>query len=246
MRFPDVIGRKRLAGTVLIILSAAVCVRLGIWQLDRLEQRRGFNRQVAYMRSMSTLDLNVQPTADLVGMEWRSARALGRYDAEHQIALRNQYYGGEYGYHLFTPLVFGDGRAILVDRGWIPAEGNSTRADWRKYDQPEVARESGQIRLAPSGPTIGGPSEPTLPPEEGVRDMWNNLDVGRIAAQIPYPILTVYLQLQPEPNDIEPPIPFQPELELTEGPHLGYALQWFAFAAIQLVGYPLYLMGTRT
>jgi surfeit locus 1 family protein len=42
-------------------------------------------------------------------------------------------------------------------------------------------------------------------------------------------------------NDTVPPIPYQPAIELTEGPHFGYALQWFTFATILLVGYPFYL-----
>jgi surfeit locus 1 family protein len=62
-----------------------------------------------------------------------------------------------------------------------------------------------------------------------------------IAAQIPYPVLPVYVQPKPDPNDTTPPIPFQPEVEITEGPHMGYALQWFTFAAILFVGYPFFL-----
>ncbi|HEX2996359.1 MAG TPA: SURF1 family cytochrome oxidase biogenesis protein, partial [Anaerolineales bacterium] len=62
-----------------------------------------------------------------------------------------------------------------------------------------------------------------------------------IASQMPYPILPVYIQPKPDPNDTQPPIPFQPEIELTEGPHMGYAIQWFSFAAILFIGYPFYL-----
>jgi surfeit locus 1 family protein len=51
----------------------------------------------------------------------------------------------------------------------------------------------------------------------------------------------VYIQPDADPNDTEPPIPSQPEIELTEGPHFGYALQWFTFATILFVGYPFFL-----
>jgi surfeit locus 1 family protein len=67
------------------------------------------------------------------------------------------------------------------------------------------------------------------------------VDLTQIAKQIPYPILPVYVQERPDPNDSQPPIPFQPELDLTEGPHFGYALQWFTFAALLFFGYPFFL-----
>ena len=89
-------------------------------------------------------------------------------------------------------------------------------------------------------PAIGGVTDPLL--EAGGRlAVWNNADVARIAMQMPYPVLPVYIQPDADPNDTEPPIPFQPEIELTEGPHFGYALQWFTFATILFVGYPFFL-----
>ena len=57
-------------------------------------------------------------------MEWRAVKVTGKYDLSNQVALRNQYNANQYGYHLLTPLQF-DGKAVLVDRGWIPAEGNA-------------------------------------------------------------------------------------------------------------------------
>ncbi|HNO84442.1 MAG TPA: SURF1 family cytochrome oxidase biogenesis protein, partial [Anaerolineales bacterium] len=72
-------------------------------------------------------------------------------------------------------------------------------------------------------------------------EVWNNLDVENMSAQFPYPILGVYIQPNVEPVDEVPPIPYQPIIELTEGSHFGYALQWFTFATILFVGYPFYL-----
>jgi surfeit locus 1 family protein len=72
---------------------------------------------------------------------------------------------------------------------------------------------------------------------------WNNADIEKIAPQMPYPILDVFIQPNADATatDDEPPIPFQPEVELTEGSHFGYALQWFTFATILFAGYPFYL-----
>src|SRR5688572_18535037 len=242
--------RKWLLLTLLVFAGTALCIRLGIWQLDRLEQRRAFNAQYASARAQSVLDLNQEQTADIAKMEWRSVEVSGAYDFANQVAVRNQYYGNQYGYHLLTPLRFdpsgtGQATAIIVDRGWIPAEGNSVQADWRKYDEPGIVHVSGQIRLGRAKPAIGGVPDPLS--EDGEKlVVWNNADIARIAAQMPYPILPVYIQPAADANDTEPPIPFQPEIELTEGPHFGYALQWFTFATILFVGYPFYLRKQET
>jgi surfeit locus 1 family protein len=231
--------RKWILTTVLVLAGTALCVRLGIWQLDRLEQRRAFNQQVTSMRAMPALDLNQEQPVDIAEMEWRPVQVQGEYDFENQVALRNQYYGTQYGYHLVTPLHF-TGGALLVDRGWIPAEGNSMPADWRKYDEPGTVKITGQIRLGQTSTRFGGVAD-TLPTDGSKLQIWNNADIMHIAAQMPYSVLPVYLQPNIDTSDTEPPIPYQPEVEITEGPHFGYALQWFTFATILFVGYPFFL-----
>lgn len=231
--------RKWIPATFFVLLGTALCVRLGIWQLDRLDTRRAFNAQVESMRGLSPLNLNLEGSDSIQDMEWRAVQVRGVYDFENQIAIRNQYYGSQYGYHLLTPLLFEE-KAVLVDRGWIPAEGNSAPGDWRKYDEVGEVNLSGQIRLGQAKPAFGGVAD-ALPENGAQLEVWNNADVARIASQMPYPVLPVYIQLDADAQDTEPPIPFQPEIELTEGPHFGYALQWFAFAAILFVGYPFYL-----
>lgn len=231
--------RKWLLLTVLVFAGTALCIRLGIWQLDRLEQRRAFNAQFESARAQPVLDLNEEQPENIAAMEWRPVEASGEYDFANQVAVRNQYYGNQYGYHLLTPLVIND-EAIFVDRGWIPAEDNSAPADWRRYDEPGSVMVSGQIRLGRGKPAIGGVADSL--PEDGSRlQVWNNADITKIAAQMPYPMLPVYIQPAVDANDTEPPIPFQPTIELTEGPHFGYALQWFTFATILFFGYPFFL-----
>ncbi|MCI0610482.1 MAG: hypothetical protein L0Z71_15650, partial [Anaerolineae bacterium] len=104
---------------------------------------------------------------------------------------------------------------------------------------------TGQIRLGQAKPVFGGVAD-TLPQNGARLEIWNNADITRIATQLPYPILPVYIQPNPVAGDTEPPIPFQPEIELTEGPHFGYALQWFTFATILFLGYPFYLRKQET
>ena len=230
---------KWLLATLLVLLGTAFCIRLGIWQLDRLDGRRAFNNQVETMRTLPALNLNQEAFDAIAEMEWRAVTVSGTYDFEHQIAIRNQYHDNQYGYHLLTPLRFNE-TAVFVDRGWIPADSNSAPADWRRFDETGEVNVTGQLRLGAAKPAFGGVED--VIPENGSRlEVWNNADITRIAGQIPYPILPVYIQPNPQVEDVEPPIPFQPQIELTEGPHIGYALQWFTFATILFFGYPFYI-----
>jgi surfeit locus 1 family protein len=233
-------SRKWLLSTLLVFLGSALCIRLGIWQLDRLEQRRAFNEQVVSMRAAPILDLNAGLPSDIASMEWRPVVVTGEYDFENQVALRNQIFDDQIGYHLITPLLFADGKVVLVDRGWIPSDANSNPAHWRKYDEPGEVAVTGQIRLGHGKPAFGGVADAF--PESGEMLMvWNNLDVEKMVEMSPLQLLPVYVQPDADVADIKPPIPYQPEVEITEGSHFGYALQWFTFAAILFLGYPFYL-----
>lgn len=224
--------------TVLVLAGSALCIRLGIWQLDRLAQRRIANTQVITMRAMSAFDLNLEQPKDIAKMEWRMVQVVGEYDFANQVALRNQYLNSEYGFHLVTPLRFNHG-AILVDRGFIPAAGNKSPADWRQYDVEGAVKITGQIRLG-NDVEIGGNPD-ALAPGQTRLDFWNSIRVEGIAAQLSYPVLPVFIQPNMDALDATPPIPYQPEVDLTEGSHFGYALQWFTFASILFFGYPFYL-----
>ena len=233
-------SRQWLLTTLLALVGGAVCVRLGIWQLDRLEGRQAFNAHVEAMWDAEPLELT-GPSEDLATMEYRAVTVSGTYDFEHQVALRNRYFEGEYGYNLLTPLRLDDGSAVLVDRGWIPADGNDQPVNWRQYDQPGPVTVEGQIRLGQAEPDFGGVPDPTLAPGQTRLDFWNIVNLERIGPQTPYRLLDVYVQPDADPADTTPPIPYQPDIELTEGPHLGYAVQWFTFASILVFGYPFYV-----
>ncbi|HCB00994.1 MAG TPA: hypothetical protein DEP19_01305 [Anaerolineae bacterium] len=230
----NMFSKKWLLTTILVFIGTAVCIRLGIWQLDRLEQRRAFNSQVESMRAEEPLNLNDEIPNNIETMEWRKVIVTGEYDFENQVALRNQVQDNQYGYHLITPLRF-NGTSVLVNRGWIPVD-----ADWRTFDEVGEVTVQGLIRLGQGKPAIGGVAD-ALPIDGSMLEVWNNLDVQKMSTQFSYPILKIFIQPNVDENDTTPPIPYQPTVELTEGPHFQYALQWFAFAVILFFGYPFYL-----
>jgi len=251
MIFRAMFSRKWAFTTILVIAGAALCARLGIWQLDRLEKRRAFNHQVETMRALDALDLNASIPKDITTMEYRNVVARGVYDFENQVALLNHYHKGQPGYHLLTPFQLDVEPAayILVDRGWIPLEDNGSPSGWNRYEEKGQVEVQGVLRLGEIKAQVGGIPDPTLAPGQRRLDYWYVANLERISGQLPYPVLPVYIQPDVDPSDDQPPIPFQEEIELTEGPHMGYAGQWFIFATILLIGYPFYLrnqLGVKT
>ncbi len=235
-------SRRWILATLLVIAGAAVMARLGIWQLDRLAQRRLFNARVTTQMAQPQLLLTGDAlSADLAGMEYRSVIVRGQYDFTDQVALRNQAWDNQGGVHLLTPLkIEGTDTYVLVERGWVPGL-ESSPGDWRQYDEPGTVEVRGIIRRSQSKPDFGRRADPVPAPGEGPLRLWYFTNVERIAAQLPYSLLPVYVQQAPDPAWTALPYRSLPELDLTEGPHMSYALQWFGFAALLLVGYPFYV-----
>ena len=234
------LSRRFLPATILIFIVAGVCVRLGIWQVARFKETRTFYDHMLAVQHMPPISL---PTLqDLTTMEYRAITASGTYDFQNQIATRDQYNGVQPGYDLFTPLQLSNGEAVLVDRGWIPSDGNSAPDDWRQYDQPGKVTVSGIVRLGQTQPTPGSDADPTLAPNQTRLNFWVYVNLDRIQQQTPYPILPVYIQLTPRPNQIDPPIPILESLDLSDGAtNLNYVFQWNLFAILFIVGYGYYL-----
>jgi surfeit locus 1 family protein len=237
-----IFSRRWLLATVLVVAGVALCVRLGIWQLQRLDQRRAFNGRVEAQIDQAPLALTSEALqADLYNMEYRQVVVTGKYDHTQQIAIANQSWGNEWGVDLVTPLVIsGTQQAILVDRGWIP--GNAYQSgDWSQYDEPGIVEVRGVLRRPQTHADFGRRTDPTLGPDEPRRSAWNFVNIEELSKQTSYPLLSAYLQEAPDPQWTSMPYRSQPKIELTEGPHMGYALQWFTFATLLGVGYPFFI-----
>lgn len=239
---------------MLVIVGVGVLARLGIWQLDRLEARKAQNTHLLAMQAMEPLDLNLAPeTPGMEGMEYRLAVARGEYDYLSEVVIRNQVWNGQPGYAVLTPLkIEGTRSVVMVNRGWIPADTydpEELRAALAAYRKEGLVEIRGMIRASRDEPDFGGRSDPTPAPGEVVL-VWNLANLEMISRSFAYPVLPVYLQRGPEadfPADINTwpremlPFPSLPDVEITEGPHMGYALQWFTFATILGAGYPVFL-----
>lgn len=237
-----IFSRRWLLATLLVVAAAAVMVRLGIWQLDRLQQRRAFNARVLAQTTQPPLALQGRDlSVDLTAMEYRAVVVTGEYIDAGEIALRNQYWNNEWGVHLITPLrISGSDQVVLVDRGWIPGVDYQS-GDWTKFAESGQVTVQGVIRSSQSKAELGKRSDPTPAPGDGPLTTWNFVNIPRLEEQIGAPLLPIYIQQAPDTAWARLPHRSEPDLELTEGSHMSYAIQWFLFAAILVIGYPFYI-----
>jgi len=243
----SVISRRWWKTTILVLLAMAVMARLGVWQLDRLEIRRAFNTRVQTQLDQPTLILDGAALGDdLENMEYRQVVVEGVYDHDAEVVLRNQVWNNQAGVQLLTPLqIMGIDRAVLVNRGWIPYEDFTSR-EWSKYAEPGLVEVSGMIRASENKPDFGRRTDPIPMPGEAPLKAWHLANVIGISKQIPYELLPIYVQQLPSSGWDGMPYRSEPDLELTEGSHFGYAIQWFSFAGVLGIGYLFYIRREET
>jgi surfeit locus 1 family protein len=235
--------RRWIFTSLLVVAGVALCIRLGIWQLDRLAWRQAFNQRVQAQMKAPPLDLSQAPHPDgWVDLEYRTIQATGTYDFSQEVLLRNQIFDNHLGYHVFTPLkIAGSDLSILVERGWIPVEEAGLPAR-EKFYEPGVVTVRGRLRRSLDAPeVIGGATNPTLAPGQSRIEAWSFINIPQIQQQTALKLAPVYVQQQPDPAWTKMPYRELNTPDLSEGPHLGYALQWFAFATILGVGYPFFV-----
>jgi surfeit locus 1 family protein len=241
-RIPGWLRVLMLAG---IPFAAAGMIALGFWQLSRLQERREQNALITQRLEMPPIELTGEPILNPDDMDYRPVIVQGVYDSAQEIVWKNRAHQGSPGAHVITPLrIAGADAAVLVDRGWIPY--TQTAPDRRAvYQVPKgevVVR--GLLRQPDKRESSFLPADPTLSAGRPRLDDWFWLEVGQIQQQVPYPLLPLIVQQGPGPDPSQLPISGS-DIELSEGPHLGYAIQWFSFAAIAIVGPVLYWYQAR-
>ncbi|MGH8901699.1 MAG: SURF1 family cytochrome oxidase biogenesis protein [Egibacteraceae bacterium] len=212
-----------------LIVVVVTCVSLGFWQLRRLDERRAFNALVT-----ERLAAAPEPLAAVLGepadrLAYRRVTVTGQYLPSEEVLLSPRSRDGMPGHDVLTPLVTGSG-GILVDRGWVPFALS-------RAPVAEAAPPPGGITV--TGFLLPGRHAPRAGPVGAARlGFVSDADVGRLQPQMSVPLAPVYVVLTGQsPAPAALPRPGAPP-ELGEGPHLSYAVQWFLFACVAVVGYP--------
>jgi cytochrome oxidase assembly protein ShyY1 len=223
------------------LLVATACVALGIWQIARLHQKQQFNAAVraGLASPPASLETLLSGGVDAEALRYRKVHATGAYDTAHEFVLYGRTQRSQAGNHLLTPLRLSDGRAILVDRGWVPLD----------IDQPgaaEAAPPAGDVRIEGILFASEGVPPGVVVPSGVTQDTLSRVDLATIQSQLPYRIAPDYLLLQRQSPSQAGEFPQAAPLpELSEGPHLSYALQWFTFAVIAVAGFAILALRER-
>ena len=215
--------------SLIALALIAMCIWAAQWQFQRGIDRHQRNSMIEAQLILPAIDISKIKSANpekISPFEWRTVRAMGRFNVSEQILLKNRYFEGVYGYEVLTRFKLSDGRYIWVDRGWVKAGKDAKTAPvTTSVPESEVSLVA-RVRLdrsLPVGAFFALPSSGT-----GL--------ISKLNAQTGFKSEGFYLDLiSGSDNSLTPAVAAQVP-ELSDGPHLAYSLQWIFFAGLIIYG----------
>jgi surfeit locus 1 family protein len=214
---------------------AILFLTLGGWQVRRLNDRLAHNAFLASRRYGPVLSLDSLPP-DTGEAHFRRVHISGSYDYGQQIIFTLRGRNGSPGVNIITPLLRnGKDTAVLINRGWVYSPDGIT-VDLNRWREAETVSAHGFVETFPTK----GPFPPPNPKRPREFRRLNRPDLQKI---FPYPIANYYVVLSDSSSSASAPPRVEP-LPLDEGPHRAYAIQWFSFAAISIIGLVIFIRRT--
>lgn len=212
--------------TVAYFCLMTLLLALGLWQLDRAEEKRAFLELQTQGRAAGTLRLTAATVDKADALRYRKIEAKGRYDAAHQFLLDNQISAGKPGYFVLTPFKLEDGdMAVLVNRGWHPLTRDRSQLPEVQMKAPPSSIR-GRINNFPSvGIKLSGADKPAA----GWPSLVQVANTDLLAKALGYPLFSFMVELdenQPEGYRRE----WRETTVMPPQQHIAYATQWFGLA----------------
>jgi len=212
---------KSLVALVLIIL----CLIAAQWQYQRGVDRHARNAIIEKHIALAPTSLDSVKDSPLAA-EWQTVTTQGVFDPTKQILLKNRYSEGFYGFEVLTLFTTPNNEKFWVDRGWVKAGAAATIAPTITPPPTTPVSITGRLRLdssLPRGsffalPTDGSALISTLDPQ-------SQLDTEDYYIDL----------LSGSESSLTPAVPAQLP-ELSDGPHMAYALQWLFFGGLVIYG----------
>jgi len=223
------VSRRWVLFGITVVLLAYAAYLLGQWQFHRLNDRETSNAQTRV-----NLRSEPVPVGDVLTPgqparqqdEWRRVTATGTYLADESVVIRYQTRDGASGVDIVTPLVTGDGTALLVDRGWL--ETGNQGMDTVDAPSPPGGRVTvvGWVRSDATGKaaTVTDGSARAVSSVE-------------IAGTLDEPVYGGFVDLESETPPPEQPLTRTELPDLGNGPHFFYGLQWWFFGVLAVFGF---------
>jgi surfeit locus 1 family protein len=215
--------------SLIALAQIVLCFIAAQWQYNRGVDRH--QRNFLIEENIAAPKISLENAAgDLTKNEWRTVTTQGVFDASQTILLRNRYFEGKYGFEFLTLFTSSKSEKFWVDRGWIVAGKDALTAPVIPNTPTGTVEITGRLRLdtsLPRGSFFAIPASGS-----GLISKWN--------AQNEVVTEGFYLDLlNGSTTELTPKVSAQLP-ELSDGPHMAYALQWIFFAG--LVGYGRFLI----
>jgi surfeit locus 1 family protein len=215
MRFRPLLGP-----TLWFVPAFAILIGLGVWQIERLHWKLGLIAEMNANMVAPPLNLD-QARALGDAAQYHTMMLRGRFDNAKEAYVFTTDAEGAPVYHVLTPFILDDGRALLIDRGYIP----TTLRDPHTRAAPTGERLVFGIWRTPDRP---GPFTPA--PDRAHR-VWYARDLAGIAKADGIALAaSVIVEADATPNAGGWPRGGQTVVNLPND-HLQYAIIWFGLAA---------------
>lgn len=220
-------ARSFLWPTLLAAALLGVTLAAGKWQLNRAEYKRALQARIDRLAQEPPLQLTGM-VSEAPQLHGRRVVVTGAFDTRHELFIDNRTLRGGPAYQVLTPLrIAGSDAAVLVDRGLLGRR-------WEAKSLPAVPSPTPPVRI--EGIAAPPPGKYLELSEQTVNGkVWQNLDMPRYAATLPYPLLPVVVTQLNDTGDGLHRQWLRPDAGVEK--HLGYAFQWFAMSAAIVVIY---------
>jgi cytochrome oxidase assembly protein ShyY1 len=224
------LSRRWIGFAIFVVVLAAACARLGVWQIHRLEHRQAENAVITRHLAAEPV-----PLATVLGRgervddqsEWTRVRATGTYDVADEVTVAFTTRDGAPGVDVVTPLVMADGPAVLVDRGWMATKNTRERPANVPPPPPGKVTVMGWLRQDSEA------DDNAVKPLEG---QVRAISSKGMASSVPHQLVDGYLNLRSQDPPAAKPLELELKPELGQGPHFFYALQWWFFGGLAVFG----------
>jgi cytochrome oxidase assembly protein ShyY1 len=232
--------RRWIVFAIMVALLAYLAWWLGEWQFRRLDDRH--QRNAVFERNVSAEPVAVtdvlRAESEVArGDEWRRVTMTGTYDPTRTVVVRYQTRDRASGIDVVVPFLLPDGRAVLVDRGWLQAANDGTAA-------ADIPQPPGTGASGPAVTVIGwarrdatGNSTRVADVASGLPPSTRAISSATISRAIDVKLLRGFVVLQKEEPAPETPLLAAELPEVGNGPHFFYGLQWWFFGLLAVGGF---------
>ncbi len=245
LRVSNYLFTPKLIPALVTLILFPVLISLGLWQLDRADEKREIDEGIQLAIAKMPLKLNetilaTEETEKILLKEvYRPVTVRGKYDSDNQFLLDNRTHLGKPGYHVLTPFKFdstfksdmkGSTKAVLINRGWITYKG--TRDNILSIEVENNDREIlGQIKQVTQAIVLNDDDKKVVQNGNNPK-LIQSIQIAELNKELDYELLPIIIELNKKDKDgfIREWQPYYGSIDK----HNAYALQWFAMAAILL------------